>query len=71
MEGASCGMDIMEVIVDRALWKYKVGMVWSWVERDENLLAEVNQEARKIKEQIFIQKEDYEKEEKLLRQKFL
>jgi hypothetical protein len=39
LEGASCGMDIMEDIVDRAWWKYKVGVVWSWVEKDENLLA--------------------------------
>ena len=68
VEGASWGMDIMEDIVDRAWWKYKVGVVWSWVERDGNLLAEINQKARKMKHQISIQKENNEKEERLLRQ---
>ena len=43
-------------------------MVWSWVERDGNLLAEVNQKARKMKHQISIQKENNEMEERLLRQ---
>ena len=52
---------IMRDIVDRAWWEYKVGVVWSWVERDVKLLAEVNQKARKMKIQISIQKEDNEK----------
>jgi hypothetical protein len=66
--GASCVMDIMNVMIDRAWWQYKVGVVWSWVEMDGNLLAEVNHKARILKNQIFILNERNEKEERLLRQ---
>ena len=68
VEGASCGMDILSSIVERAWWQYKVGVVWSWVEMDGNLLAEINQKARIMKNQISILKERNEKEERLLRQ---
>ena len=68
VEGASCGMDILKDIIDRAWWQYKVGVVWSWVEMDGNLLAEINQKARKMKNQISILNESNDKEERVLRQ---
>ena len=43
--------------------------MWSWVERDVKLLAEVNLKARKMKQQISIQKENNEKEERFLTKK--
>ena len=60
-------MDILDDIVDRAWWEYKVGVVWSWVGMDGKLLAEVNQKARRIEQQISIQKANIEKEERILR----